>query len=539
MKVLSLKNIILDTGRSCPVLVCTFLWVLALGLLNSCSHLKYASVQAEYKRIQNSDPGQVNLKHMLERDTYFVVGSTTDPGHRFSDTYLAVAAYSDKFRENERVDTMFFAGAGTHFGLNLPEGSFTLRVFADRNNNQIFEPDEYAGEREITLNRKTAPQKILEKADIALHRTTNLAGTEAIEAPPRDTPEKSLFFPAGTIREMDDLLFDERVATLGMYDPASFLERGPTMFYALEEDLGYKIPVILVHGIGGTPRAFSPLLAKLDRTRYKPWFFYYPSGGDLGQLADLFYRIFFSGRVAHLGEMPVVVVAHSMGGLIVREALNSYTGSPGENRIKLFISLATPFGGHPAAAMGEEHGLIVLPSWRDVNPDSNFLRRLYHKKIPESVSHILIYAYHNPSTIKLQENSDGVVPLSSQLYPEAQRQSLSQFGFRATHTSILENQEVIDYIIDNINKIPSIFPENHLRKFDEGGYDVELSDAYSPLTKYIIRNEGQYVMAISRGELKPALDNQKEFLEMIHGEKPPATDFVREWIQFMQEYPGL
>lgn len=528
-----------DTSKSCPSLISLILFAIILSLLNSCSHLKYASVQAEYKRIQDSDPGQVNLKHMLERETFFVVGKTIDSNHRFSDSYLAVAAYSDKFKKGERVDTMFFAGAGTHFGLNLPEGIFMLRVFSDENNNLIFEPDELVGEREILLNSTTAPQKVLEKANIELHDTRSSAEVEAIAAPVRDTPKKSLFYPAGTIREMEDPLFDERVATLGMYDPASFLELGPTTFYALEEDLGYKIPVIFVHGIGGTPRAFAPLIERLDRTKYKPWFFYYPSGGDLDQLADLFYRIFLSGRVARLDKMPVIIVAHSMGGLIVREALNNYIGSHDENRIKLFISLATPFGGHPAAAMGEEHGLIVLPSWRDVNPDSDFLRRLYRKKLPKSLKHHLVYAYHNPSTIKLQENSDGVVPLSSQLYPEAQRQSFCQFGFKATHTSILENQDVLVYVLEAINEVQSIFPENHLQKFAEGGYDVELSDSYSPITKYAVRWIGKYLMALSRGELEPVFDEQKAFLEMIRGEEPPATDFVREWIHFLQEYPDL
>ena len=100
------------------------LFILALSLPTSCSYLKYASVQAEYKRIQDSEPGQVNLKHMLERDTFFIVGTTIDTDHRFTDSSLAVAAYSDKFRKSELVDTMFFAGAGTHFGLNLPEGTF-------------------------------------------------------------------------------------------------------------------------------------------------------------------------------------------------------------------------------------------------------------------------------------------------------------------------------------------------------------------------------------------------------------------------------
>lgn len=67
------------------------------------------------------------------------------------------------------------------------------------------------------------------------------------------------------------------------------------MFYALEEDEAHKIPVVFVHGIGDSARAFEPIISQLDRDRYKPWFFYYPSGGDLDQLAGLFYNLFLSG----------------------------------------------------------------------------------------------------------------------------------------------------------------------------------------------------------------------------------------------------
>ena len=74
----------------------------------------------------------------------------------------------------------------------------------------------------------------------------------------------SLFFPSGTIRSLDDPIFDGSFATLGMYDPASFLEQAPTMFYALEEDLGYKIPVVFVHGIGGSARNFATFAEQLD-----------------------------------------------------------------------------------------------------------------------------------------------------------------------------------------------------------------------------------------------------------------------------------
>jgi len=110
------------------------------------------------------------------------------------------------------------------------------------------------------------------------------------------------------------------MATLGMYESAAFLELAPMLFYALEEDIGYKIPVIFVHGINGSPREFAEIVKHLDRRLYRPWFFYYPSGNDLGQLSEFFYNIFLSGKVIPLYQTPTVIVAHSMGGVIVRDA---------------------------------------------------------------------------------------------------------------------------------------------------------------------------------------------------------------------------
>lgn len=508
-------------------------------LLSSCSHLKYASIQAEYSRIQNAEPGQVNLKHMIERDNFAVFGRTNDELDRYGDHYLAIVAYSSKFKVNERVDTMFFAGVGTHYGLTLPEGDYTLLVIADIDKNRILDSSEVVGQKIIELNVANDPNKILGHVDIQLTAPQRIDWVEEIAMPEIAEPEKSLFYPGGSIRNLDDPIFDEKIATLGMYDPASFSERAPTNFYALEEDLAYKIPVVFVHGIGGSARAFLPIIDRLDRKRYKPWFYYYPSGGDLEQLGDLFYNIFLSGKLVSQSTMPMIIVAHSMGGLVVREALNKYGDKAGENRVELFISIATPFGGHPAAATGEKHGLIVLPAWRDVNPSSKFIQQLYRKALPEYVNHHLIYAYQNSGVVKLSENSDGVVPLSSQLHPTIQKQSSEQFGFNSNHTEILENDELITYVLDQMKGVNNVFPEDHLRYCFMGGYEVDLSDDYSPLAKFVIRKYGKYWMAVSNGTLKPFYKEQEDFVKVIKGEVSAKRDVVKGWLKFMGEYPEI
>lgn len=508
-------------------------------LLSSCSYLKYASIQAEYSRIQSAEPGQVNLKHMINRDTFFVIGKTIDKSNHYSDAYLAIAAYSNKFKNNERVDTMYFAGAGTHYGLNLPEGVFNLVVFADLNANKIFESSEVVGQKTIEVNETVVPEKVLAQVEIELTAPRQLLWVESIPVPHITEPKKSLFYPAGTIRSLDDPIFDTNMATLGMYDPASFTEKIPTMFYALEEDLAYKIPVVFVHGIGGSSRAFLPIIDRLDKTRYKPWFFYYPSGGDLEQLGDLFYQIFLSGKVAHLEKMPMIIVAHSMGGLIVREALNSYGNQSAENSVSLFITIATPFGGHPAAETGEKHGLMVLPAWRDVNPSSPFLKNIYRRPLPASLNHQLIYAYKNPGMLKISENSDGVVPLSSQLQPTAQKQSQKQFGFNSSHTGILANEEMITYVLDQMEGVKNFFPDEHLQYLIQGGYDVPLPKDYSQMMQFIVHNYGKYWMAVTNETLKPICQEQEYFVKVMRGELPAKDEVVKGWLKFLKEFPEI
>ena len=346
-----------DVYRACRMKN-TFKLFCYLGLILSCSgctYLKYASAQNKYTRIQSSNPSQVNLMRILDRETYFVYGKALAKESNYHDTEMAVAAYSSQYKTNERVGTMFFSGVGTHFCLNLPEGDYQLVVFADLNNNHVFEKNEVVGKKNLALNKLAVPEKIAGNANVEVGEPKKVSWVDKIALPEKLELQSSLFYPKGSIRSRVDPIFDENIPELGLYEPASFLELAPNMFYALEEEVFYKIPVVFVHGIGGNIHSFDTIVENLDRTRYKPWYFYYPSGGDLHQLSNFFYKIFLSGKVTKLGEMPMIIVAHSMGGIVVREALNKYENKKSENKVKLFFTIARPMGGQPAAASGEKN----------------------------------------------------------------------------------------------------------------------------------------------------------------------------------------
>src|SRR5690606_17369728 len=111
----------------------------------------------------------------------------------------------------------------------------------------------------------------------------------------------------------------------------------------------------------GSAANFAPIVDRMDRQRYAPWFFHYPSGMDLEQLSALFYDIFLSGKVMPPPQNGIAIVAHSMGGLVAREALNRAGSAPGEARVALLLTIATPFGGMPAASRGVARAPVVLP----------------------------------------------------------------------------------------------------------------------------------------------------------------------------------
>lgn len=513
------------------------LLLLSVFALHGCAYLHTTFQQLSYWITQQTSPSQYNAKHMLEQKTHFVYGQIVDDANRYAGHTFLVAAVCSKYCPNEIVDSSFVAKAGTHFGLNLPSGDYEILVFADLDANASYGSSERLGYARIELEHHAESTQVVGATDIHLGDPQSLDWAFNFPAAPAGIRKQSLFFPKDTIRELSDPLFDSSTASLGLYEPAAFLERWPTMFYALEED-SYKIPVIFVHGIAGSARQFSSLIDRLDRQRYQPWFYHYASGTDLNQLATLFYDIFLSGRVNQRGEMPIIIIAHSMGGLIVREALNSYSAAEEENRPALLITLATPFAGHAAATSGVKHAPFVIPAWRDLDPTSPFIRELFRKPLADDLEHHLIYAESSSNSVHKRSQSDGVVPLSSQLRGEAVEQSNYQRGFKAGHSAILEDDGAITYILETISSVESIYPQSHLQLLSTGGYAVELDHRYSDREKFIIREAGKYLSALADGRLEPvAALGQQHFIQVARGQVRAVSEVEQVWSKFIEDYP--
>jgi hypothetical protein len=58
-------------------------------------------------------------------------------------------------------------------------------------------------------------------------------------------------------------------------------------------DLPEKIPILFVHGAVGSPKGWEYFVNNIDRARFQPWFFYYPTGARIKSMSYLlFWKLF-------------------------------------------------------------------------------------------------------------------------------------------------------------------------------------------------------------------------------------------------------
>jgi pimeloyl-ACP methyl ester carboxylesterase len=96
-----------------------------------------------------------------------------------------------------------------------------------------------------------------------------------------------------------------------------------------------KTPLLLVHGLMSTPRAWLPVIKALladshIRRSYQVWFFYYPTGKPI-PLNALRLREDLDDIVRNHGRYkPVVIIGHSMGGILARSMVSGLTPDDAE-----------------------------------------------------------------------------------------------------------------------------------------------------------------------------------------------------------------
>ena len=137
---------------------------------------------------------------------------------------------------------------------------------------------------------------------------------------------------------------------------------------ALPDD-GHR-PVVFVHGFGGAPGNFLPLRAWLwTRGLKRTYAFELPAQGTLAQAADVLTAYVLAVTEANglARHHPIDLVAHSMGGVVARLALDLPAL---RERVATLVTLGTPHAGSFLARYAH------TPRALDLRPGSSVLTRL-------------------------------------------------------------------------------------------------------------------------------------------------------------------
>ncbi len=339
------------------------------------------------------------------------------------------------------------------WGFVCPEGvSFVLGAFQDDNGDGVWNPGEPAGylgaEKPMTLNAQVQ----LRGVTIDLTAGTKMDPRFPLKAQGNVSEHRyALDFDLGEIVTLDDKRFNDDNISAGMWTPLTALREHGGGIYFLEPYDPNRVPVLFVHGIGGSPRDLRVPIEKLDRTRFQPWVYYYPSGFRLQTLANFLARNLPRLR-DKLGFKTLYIVAHSMGGLVSRRAILDMDKNPDAREIVgLFVTVSSPLAGHSAVKWGLKMTPEPVPAWIDLDPDGAFVKALAHP-LPDRVPYYLLFGFRRSGNMFMPSSSDSVVPVESELPMWAQRQAVRMWGFNDDHMDILKDDEPVSILLDILNK---------------------------------------------------------------------------------------
>jgi pimeloyl-ACP methyl ester carboxylesterase len=282
---------------------------------------------------------------------------------------------------------------------------------------------------------------------------------------------------AGVVADLDDSRFSPAYAQKGLWQPYAALKEVGIGLYFLGAYDPAKIPVLFVYGASGHAQNWRVLFDKMDREHFQPWFFNYPSGLDLEFVGDA-----LNGAIQWLHSQYrfdcLFVAAHSMGGLVARYAILQNAYEDDQDYIRLLVTISTPWGGHQAAAKGVKYAPAVVPSWRNMAPDSEFLADLYPRPLPPAVPHYLLFSYSGRSGI-MEENNDGAVTLESQLDYRAQWQTEELHGFAEDHVAVLFSEDLAKRFNTILDARAAALPNRTWRTLRDMGFQPTVSPGLS------------------------------------------------------------
>ncbi len=398
-----------------------------LFMLSGCSLFK---INQEIEEIDAAVSISGNIKHTSISDTPIVVG-----------LFLPLKNNKHKLEQS----TVVYGNSA--FKFLIPAGNYYLAAFEDVNQDFNLQANESAAWYGKPSLLKAKSGKAINNISLQLKPPAQVIKVlpfiyeNAKEQPLTLENDKNL----GRRIKLSSPLLSPEIGKMGMWRPLEFVREQKHGIFFLQEFDANKMPVLFVHGIGGTGRVLKTLIPNLDTKRFQPWILQYPSGLRLDLIAANTSSDINKLRSKY-GFDKFVVITHSMGGLVSRSIIQRQLQQQRDIEIPLFVSISTPWNGHKAAVFGVKSAPIKLPVWFDIVPGSPYLKTLRQQISDSNLNHHLFFSYKGNLSLINSENNDGTVDLSSQLLPIVQTKAKEVYGFNDSHVGVLENQELLNKV---------------------------------------------------------------------------------------------
>ena len=390
-------------------------------------------------------PGCTLLKlqrNVSEIERSIVLGGRTLTPEAMQGSVI-VLVYEQTSRGNELVDFQLLDADG-HFLFLVPqERDYFIVAFLDTNNSLSYEAGEPAG----YYGQPTSISESMEHADDGVTINLSLATTLPAQFPldlsaASIVGNKNIPLIFGEVISLDDARLSREMAQKSLWAPLDFARQNGLGVFFLDEYDPNKIPILFVHGFGGTPLDWDAIINRIDRSCYQPWLFYYPTGVRLAKSERLM-TVVLNYFKDQYDFSELYIVAHSMGGLIARSYIVNTALQGKQSPVNLFVTFSTPWNGHTAAAQGASNSPVVMPAWLDIQPDSNFIHSLFTKDVSEHMDYYLFFSFNDQKSV-FGLDSDGAVTLTSQLDSRAQAEAKKMYGVNASHRDILQDESVME-----------------------------------------------------------------------------------------------